>query len=90
MKTDGSKKILTCSATGNPSAIRFNWTMDESEQKNVRIIEEGNVLEIEGNSETRIYNCTAINEIGASEPCSISVPGNFSSLYMAFDYYIIK
>lgn len=75
MTKEGSKKILTCSAEGNPSTIKYRWTVDESEQNNVKVTNDGSVLEIEGNSETKIYNCTAENDVGISDSCMVRVPG---------------
>ena len=87
MKEDGSRKILMCSANGNPSNITYKWTVDENEQNNnAKISQDGSVLEIEGNSETRMYNCTAENEVGTSEPCPIRVPGLYSKYKVLFHF----
>lgn len=77
MRKDGSKTILTCTANANPSDIKYKWTVDESEQNNIRVSKDGSILEIEGNSETRVYNCTAENEVDVSEPCMARVPGKY-------------
>ena len=68
--------ILTCTANANPSTnITYKWIVDENEQNNIRVSKDGSVLEVEGNFETRVYNCTAENEVGVSEPCMTRVPG---------------
>ena len=85
MTKEGSKKILTCNAEGNPSKITYRWTGDESEPNNIKVSDDGSVLEIEGNSETKIYNCTAENEVGMSDPCMVRVPGKLN--FFKFENY---
>lgn len=69
-KNEG-KKLLLCEAIGNPQPLYYNWT---TEGKSI-LNERDNFLEIEAVAESKVYNCTATNEIQSSDPCSIEIPG---------------
>lgn len=71
------KVLLICKAVGNPPPRLYNWTSDEGEILDARMDDKGSNLEIEPPAATKIYNCTATNDINTSDVCFAVVEGQY-------------